>query len=264
LPSDERFLIDIHSHVLPGLDDGSRSFEESLAMLALAAEGGTTDIVATPHANPQFRFDPEAIAAKRAELSEALEASLGDRAPRIHTGCDFHLTFDNVDDALAHRAKYTVNGGRYLLVEFPDLLIYPKTAELFARLLDAGLVPIITHPERNDLLRHRLPDLKAWVELGCLIQVTAASFEGRFGRRAQAFSEKLMEEDLVHFIASDAHDTKHRPPGLRGAYDLIRRRWGAARADALFAENGRAVIENRYLPRSGEQVAASKPWYRFW
>jgi protein-tyrosine phosphatase len=254
-------MVDIHSHVLPGLDDGSRSMEESMQMLALAAEGGTTDIVATPHANPKYRFDPELMA----ELLAVLRRALGSAGPRIHTGCDFHLTFENVNDALARRAHYSINGGRYLLVEFPDLLIYPKTADLFARLLDAGLVPVITHPERNELLRKRLPDLKAWVGMGCLIQVTAASYEGRFGRRAQSFAETLMAENIVHFVASDAHDTKHRPPGMRSAFDLVSKRWGGGRAEALFITNGQAVIDNKPLP---ELVAPppgpTKPWYRIW
>ena len=110
-------------------------------MLALAAEGGTTDIVASPHANPKYRYDPELMAEKLAVLRRAL----GTSGPRIHTGCDFHLTFENVNDALVRRTHYTINGGRYLLVEFPDLLIYPKTAELFARYSATGtqIVPFM-------------------------------------------------------------------------------------------------------------------------
>ena len=259
-------MIDIHSHVLPGLDDGSRDLEESLAMLSLAAEGGTTDIVATPHANPKYTFDPETVAAKTVELRDA-RGDRGEDLPRLHTGCDFHLTFENVNDALERRTRYTVNGGRYLLVEFPDLLIYPKTAELFQRLLEVGLVPIITHPERNELLQKRLADLKAWVEMGCLIQVTAASLLGRFGRRAESFARTLMDENLVHFIASDAHDTKHRPPGMREAHAEVQRGWGSARAEALFVANGRAVIDNQLLPvvePSTRNSQTARRWYRFW
>lgn len=233
-------------------------------MLAQAAEGGTTDIVATPHCNPQFRFEPAEIA----ELAGELRAELAARGagPRLHTGCDFHLTFDNVADALVRRTRYTINGGRYLLVEFPDLLIYPKTAELFARLLDAGMVPVITHPERNELLQKRFDDLAQWVDMGALIQVTATSYEGRFGRRAEAFAVKLMEADLVHFVASDAHDTKHRPANIAGAYSAVSSRWGKQRAEALFRDNGRAVIENKPLPprRAPAGRGESKPWYRFW
>jgi protein-tyrosine phosphatase len=253
-------LIDIHSHVLPGLDDGSRSLEESLTMLSQAAEGGTTDIVATPHANPKYRFDPALIAEKVAEIRASSNAAL----PRLHTGCDFHLTFENVNDALARRSRYSINGGRYLLVEFPDLLIYPKTADLFARLLDAGLTPIITHPERNELLQKRLPDLAQWVDMGCLIQITAASYEGRFGRRAESTAAKLMDDNLVHFAASDAHDTKHRPAGLRTAFDLVASRWGAPRAEALFRTNGQAVIDNQPLPQHQPAPRATKPWYKLW
>ena len=139
-------------------------------MLRLAADSGTTDIVATPHANSAFPFDPDLIGRKIAELQDAAGP-----IPRIHRGCDFHLTLENIEDALANPRKYAINHLCYLLVEFSDLLIPRTTQEIFDRLQGAGLVPIVTHPERNGLLHTRLDQLQAWVEHGALVQVTAGS-----------------------------------------------------------------------------------------
>src|SRR3954453_23475907 len=121
-------MIDIHSHILPGLDDGSKSLEESVHMLRQAAEGGTTDIVATPHANQEYRFDPRVVQQKIGEL----QAAVGD-LPRIHYGCDFHLTLENIEDALRSPDKYSIDHHGYLMVEFSDFLIPKPTAQLFGQ-----------------------------------------------------------------------------------------------------------------------------------
>lgn len=229
-------LVDIHSHILPGLDDGAQTAEVSLAMLKLAAESGTTDIVASPHANLEFTFDPDAIERKIAELQAATPA------PRIHRGCDFHLTLENIQDALAHPAKYSINHKNYLLVEFSEILIPRTTQEIFDRFQKVGLTPIVTHPERNALLHTRLEQMEAWVANGALLQVTAQSLLGRFGRSVKTIAVELMNRNLVHFIASDAHDTVHRPPVLREAYQQVAKTWGESRAETLFVLAPHAVI----------------------
>ena len=196
-------MIDIHSHILPGLDDGSKSLEESVAMLRQAAAAGTTDIVASPHANQEYVFDPLVVEQKIGEL----QAAVGD-APQIHYGCDFHLTLENIEDALRVPGRYSINHRGYLLVEFSDFLIPKTTDEIFARMMKAGLRPIVTHPERNQLLQRRLPELEAWVAQGVHMQVTAQSLLGRFGKTAKGCAHELMGRGLVHFLASDAHNTQ--------------------------------------------------------
>ncbi|MBI3472634.1 MAG: exopolysaccharide biosynthesis protein [Candidatus Solibacter usitatus] len=252
-------MVDIHSHILPGLDDGAETLEEAVAMLRLAAESGTTDIVASPHANFEYTFQPELIEQKIAELTAAVDASI-----RIHRACDFHLSYDNIQDALAHPGRYTINHKNYLLVEFSDLLIPHSSGDVFGSLQAAGMVPVITHPERNGLLRQRLDKLEAWAESGCLLQVTALSFLGRFGKHAKAFADLLLERNLVHIVASDAHDTQHRPPLLREAYEYVRRKRGPARAEALFAANPRATLTGDPLPPEEVAPAPARKWYRLW
>ncbi len=228
-------------------------------MLRMAAESGTTDIVATPHADLEYKFQPELIRQRVEELT-----ALSGGVPRIHEGCDFHLTFDNIQDAIAHPGKYTIGHKSYLMVEFSDLLIFQNMSEIFERMQGAGIVPVITHPERNQLLQQRLPVLEKWVQEGCLMQVTAQSLLGRFGKTARKFSMELLQRNLVHFIASDGHDTKHRPPVLKESFEWICREYGEGLAQRLFVDNPRAAVEGVSLPDGGELETPSRKWYRFW
>ena len=251
-------MIDIHSHILPGLDDGSASLEDSVAMLRTAAAAGTTDIVATPHANPEYRFDPLTVERKISEL----QAAAGD-APRIHYGCDFHLTPENIEGALRDREKYTINHKGYLLVEFSDFLIPKTTDEIFARLVRARMRPVITHPERNQILRKRLADMEAWVAEGVLLQVTAASFLGRFGRDARRTSEELLSRGLVHFVASDAHDLHYRTTALDEAFHHVSRKFGEEAARRVFEENPRAALHGVPIPAVPLPIRRRR-WYSPW
>jgi protein-tyrosine phosphatase len=254
-------LIDIHSHVLYGLDDGARTIEDSLAMLHMAAAHGTTDLVATPHANLTYTFEPERIARRLEEIS----AAAGSGAPRLYAGCDFHLSYENIQDALDKPNKYTINHGPYLLVEFSDLLIFRNTSEIFARLGDAGMIPVVTHPERNGLLRQRLEEIASWVEAGARVQVTAQSLIGEFGRRAQEFCQLLLDGGLVHFVASDAHDTQRRPPRLDQAYAWLVKRYGDPLARALCVTNPTAALTGNPLGQLADEVVSpARKWYRIW
>jgi tyrosine-protein phosphatase YwqE len=196
-----------------------------------------------------------AVSALEAATSGALELS---------TGCDFHLSYDNIQDAIANPRKYTINGGNYLLVEFSDLLIPRTTDDVFYQMQSAGMIPNITHPERNMLLQKRLDKLEDWAKSGCLVQVTALSLLGRFGKQANAFADLLLERDLVHIVASDAHDTKYRPPSLKDAYDYVSKRYGPDRAERLFAKNPGAVITGTPIETYYEPPAPVKKWYQFW
>jgi protein-tyrosine phosphatase len=230
----------------------------SLEMVRMAAAEGTTDIVASPHSSPEYRYQPDLVAERIAEL----QAAVGDLI-RIHRGCDFHLSFDNITDALAHPRKYSINGKGYLLVEFSDFGIAQNTADLFGRLMGSGMVPVITHPERNGLLHRRLPDLEKWCAMGCLVQVTAASFLGRFGSTAQRFSETLMSHKLCHLVASDAHDPEHRPPTLKPARQWLADRYGEESAEMLTVLTPQAIIDGRPIERVG-RGSASRKWFEFW
>jgi protein-tyrosine phosphatase len=247
-------MVDIHSHVLWGLDDGAVTREDSLAMLAMAAEAGTTDIVATPHANFHYPFDERLIAERIADLV----AVTGGR-PKIHRGCDFHLTFENVQDALDNPRKYTVNGGPYLLVEFPHSSLNGMGMALDT-LLDRGLVPIMTHPERHPQLCQISGDFQQWLGKGCLAQITGQSLLGRFGKKAQEAAWEMVARGMVHFVASDAHGPTDRTPRLDEAMAAVASTAGTECAERLFRTNPGAVIAGQPIQPPGTK---RKAWYRF-
>jgi protein-tyrosine phosphatase len=251
-------MVDIHSHILPGIDDGPKTLEDSVTMVKMAAKSGTTDIVATPHSDLHFKFQPELVEARIAEVSEACG-----RVLRIYRGCDFHLHWDNIQDSLEHPTRYTINGKRYLLVEFSELLIPKSTDEVFGRMQAVGIIPVVTHPERNGLLHARLDTLKAWTDSGVRVQVTAQSFTGRFGKAAKSIADELMKRNLVHIIASDAHDTHHRPPVLTEAYAYIAKHYGDARAELLFKTNPGATLTGEPIEIDLESAPEPRKWYQF-
>ncbi len=244
-----RALVDIHSHILWGLDDGAGDLSETLAMLEMAYAHGTTDIVATPHANYRYRFDKAIIEERIAELRASAPA-----LPRIHAGCDFHLNVQNVDDALAHPHKYAINGLNYVMTEFPDLMIPTSSEEILRRLIEAGMVPVITHPERNANLQNAMQRLSEWVSMGCLIQVTAQSLTGEFGKEAQESAWQMFAAGLVHVVASDAHDTVGRPPRLDAAWAAVKKELGKATAVRVFIHNPSAVITGQPLMRGARRL----------
>ena len=253
-------MVDIHSHVLYGLDDGAQTLDQSLEMLRMAVASGTTDIVATPHANSQYTFQPDVIRARAAELTAAAVPGI-----RVHTGCDFHLQYENIQDALRNPARYTINQKNYLLVEFSNLQISHTTSDILFQLRSAGMAPIITHPERNWLLQKRLGQLEQWVSDGCYLQVTAQSLLGRFGRHAREYADTLVRRGLVQFVASDAHDVRDRTPSLREAYAYVAERYGPHRAEELFVTNPRAALHGEAITAAGvPQPAGARRWYRFW
>jgi len=242
------------------MDDGSKSLEQSLEMLQMAAAAGTTELVCTPHANRDYKFEPLVI---RDRLKELEAGAAG--AVRLYTGCDFHLSYENIQDAIAKPRKYTINQDRYLLVEFSDLLIFRNTAEIFGRLQEAGMIPVITHPERNQLLQMRMEEIAKWVEAGAYVQVTGQSLLGGFGKKAAEFARALLDRRLVHFIASDGHDLKHRPPTMNEAHAWLVKNYGQPVADVLCIDNPRATLNGKAVNLPYMEVEnRSRKWYQIW
>lgn len=236
-------MIDIHCHILPDLDDGADSLETSLAMAESAIADGITHVIATPHANSNYPFVPSLVRTRRDEIQARVAGRL-----TIATGCDFHLSYENVEALRADPAQFTLNQKNYLLVEFANFSIPASMDQTLHQLQLLGLHPIITHPERNPLIRSQWERVWGWLHRGCFVQVTAQSITGGFGRRAQDAADTLLDAGAIHFIASDAHNLTTRPLRLQPAYDVIAERKGPEIAQALFEENPRAVFEGRPLP----------------
>lgn len=239
-------MIDLHCHILPGLDDGPKTLEESIAMCRMAFEDGCRAMVATPHQRRGrwWNSDRAAIAA----IAKDLQAGLGTQM-RILVGGEVHVDSELLAEVekLPEGGIFTLAGSRYLLIELDDRGRAGEAISLVHELTVAGWIPVVAHPEFIPWLAGDLELTARLVALGARMQVTAMSVTGDFGKGPQADTHALLDAGLAHFVASDCHGTQRRPPGLRRAYQMIASRWGADVAKRLVSDNPRAVVQNRPL-----------------
>lgn len=245
-------MIDIHSHVLPGVDDGAESLEQAAAMCRRALEDGCTAIVATPHFHhPQW---PEQSLDEHRRLRASLQAALGLEI-RVCGGAELRVDshyFEVLDRLSGDLAGPRLADSSYLLIEFDWEPVGPSPRSVVHETLLAGYRPIVAHPELYDWLRQPPDLLASLVDRGARLQVTAASLVGTYGRAARTAALRLLDADLVHFVASDCHNLKQRPPGLSDARRLVAKRCGEEHAQRLFELNPQAILEDREL----EETAA--------
>jgi len=247
-------MVDIHCHILPGLDDGAEALDISLTMAEDAIADGITHIIATPHASSEFPFEFAKVRAAVDELRSHFAGRL-----KLASGCDFHLNHENLQALRRDPRPYCLNQKDYLLVEFNEFSIPLAMDQTLHELRLAGLHPVVTHPERNTILRTRPQRLQKWMELGCYVQITAGSLTGVFGSTAQQFAWNLLRRGMVHFIASDAHNTARRPLKLKFAFDEIAERLGEQPARFLLIDNPLAAFEGRPLVYVPELAAIEQP-----
>lgn len=236
-------MVDIHCHILPGVDDGAPTWEIAQEMCQIAAADGIRHLVATPHANFEFKFDR---AAHQQTLDRLREVSGG--VLELSLGCDFHFSYENLQDLFASPSTYTINGSNYLLLELSDFSIPANFDQQLYELISAGLRPILTHPERNMFLQQRPEMMLRWVANGCLMQLTGNALSGEWGRAAQKTARWLLDHDAAHVVASDAHNTTSRPPRLSPFRSLLTKWKGTERAQMLLDENPSAVVAGQELP----------------
>lgn len=211
-------MIDLHCHILPGLDDGPQTLEESLAMVEIALEDGINTIVATPHMqNGLYRNYLEQVRSAVSSLEEVLaERGL---PLRLYVGGDVHIKPDMMAAVQAGEAVTIDDARKYILIELPSMSVPAGVKEEIFQLRIHGITPIITHPERNQVIARAPELLEEMVAMGALAQVTAMSLTGGFGRIVRESAEALVVRRLVHIIASDAHSVVDRPPLLSRALE---------------------------------------------
>ena len=219
-------------------------------MCRVAAADGITHMVATPHANDRYHYDREYLQGLLTRLQELVGDSL-----KLSLGCDFHLSYDNLQDAVAHPTRYVIGKTHYQLVEFSNYSIPQNTNESFLKLGDHGITPIITHPERNPILRENLQRVLEWAEQGCVIQVTGSALTGLWGDRTRNAAIWLLERQAVHVLATDAHDLEKRVAVLSTARNAAAEICGQEIAEALVEANPRAIINDQLLPYAPRPTA---------
>lgn len=218
-------MIDLHCHILPGVDDGSKTMEESLDMARMAVEEGITHLLATPHhMNRNWMNDKNKVI----DLVSQVQAELDKEGIplTLYPGQEVRIYGDILEDIEKDTLLFTDELQQYILIEFPTSSIPAFTERLFYDLQSNGKTPVIVHPERNRAILEDPDKLKELVEHGALAQLTAASYTGGFGKEIQKLSKQLIEADLVHFIASDAHNTENRAFHMKEAHDQFIKEYG--------------------------------------
>ena len=250
-------MIDLHCHILPGLDDGAQNMEEAIQMARIAYDDGIRVIVATPHTlNGIFINERDLIFSEIEKLQQVLSEEGIDI--QILPGSDVHVNYNMLELIQEGKALTVNNNGKYLLLEFPHQLVPPKIPELVFELKLKGITPIFTHPERNAAIQRDLKIILRLVEQGALTQITANSITGQFGPQAYKCALEMLKCNMAHIIASDAHSSNVRVPALSGAVRKAAEIIGSAFSKSMVTAIPKAVIDGKSIIDLPEPILPQK------
>ena len=242
--------VDLHNHVIPGVDDGAADGEAARAAVDALNHEGVQTVVATPHFDGSLTLDRSALTGRLEELDGGwarLLDSAGDHGVDLLRGVELRLDAPEVD---LGDARLRLGGGQAVLVEFPYFTVPPRSAQVLAGLRRQGYLPLLAHPERYNGLDRELSVVASWLDAGVFLQVNAASFRGRYGKGAQSIAQELVRRGWAHCIASDFH--ARGEPRVAGARELIESWGGTDQARLLFEENPSRLL-------AGEECLVAAP-----
>ena len=248
-------MIDLHTHILPDWDDGASNLVEARQMITLAHKDGISKIVLTPHV---FRMTKhgESLEGLRGRVQAFLKQQQGHFDVELFPGAEVYIHADMIEHIKGY--GLTVNGSNYVFVEFPAEHVPGGTTKLVFQMMLDGLIPIISHPERNTVFAQTPRILYELITQGAIGQVTSQSITGEFGKPTKKTAESFLRHGLVHLIASDAHNAKTRPPQLTEAVEATAKIVGADRAEAMVTAVPAAILANEQIPDLGEPVNPDK------
>lgn len=239
-------MIDLHNHLLPGIDDGAKQVEETVEFLRILAKDGVTAVTATPHMKPGVYDNSRADILNAVDLVRRAAADDPEASRvRLLPGAEVYYTADVTDRARRGELMSVADGGKYVLLELPYQQVPMRVEETIFQLRIAGLTPIMAHPERVAYYLEDFERVEASVRLGALTQVTGASITGLFGSKARDFAHRMIDRNLAHIVATDSHDVRYRPPILSAARDVVARLVGPEAARGMVEDLPRAVLEGR-------------------
>jgi len=246
--------------MLPGIDDGAADLAASLEMARTAVADGITITVCTPHILPTV-YNNTGPAIRFAV--ERLQVAISDAGIplRLLAGADVHIASDLIQGLRSGRVL-ALNDTRYLLLEPPHHVMPPRLEDFIFSLMTAGYIPVLTHPERLAWIEQRYPVIKRLAHSGVLMQITGNSLLGRFGRAARHWALRMLDERLVHLVATDAHDAARRPPRLREAWELIATRFDEQEAEKMTLMRPKLILENANPSQLDIQAPRAKSFPR--
>ncbi|GKV66234.1 MULTISPECIES: tyrosine-protein phosphatase [unclassified Sporosarcina] len=252
-------MIDIHSHLLFGVDDGPETIEGTMRMLEKAVEEGITHMVATSHVfSPQYHVPVQEVESQVRMIADILKAA--DINLTLSTGHEVRI-HEKLVSNLLNKEILTLSGSRYLLLELPTQHVPAYTVKMIQSLLVEGIVPIIAHPERNKGIAEKPERLERLVRHGALAQVTAGSLAGHFGKSVQKLSLQLIEANLIHSYGSDVHNLETRPFLFEKGLEFISKKIGAETVNVLL-ENNKQIINDKLLTIYEPEIPISRKWWQ--
>ena len=268
-------MIDLHCHIIPGIDDGAVTLEDSLAMARLAVADGITTTACTSHIFPGI-FNNTRSVIETGMMQLRAELLAHDIPLKLTLGADIQLA-PGIVEGLTNGSIPSIGGTQYFLFEPPHRTAPPRMKEVVREYCASPFVPIVTHPERLSWIEDHYGQMAEFVAMGAWMQLTAGSIIGTFGKRVQYWSERMLDEGLVHVIASDGHNPTRRPPVMSQARDAVAKRLGEEAAQLMVQGRPQMVLDNvvaKDVPPPTGQLAANphsaqgreqeKPKRRFW
>jgi len=232
-------IIDVHCHILSGVDDGAKTLEESKKMLEMEYAQGVRTIIATPHyRRHMFQYSKEKVEEQYKQLQE-VAAKVGDGL-KLVLGCEYYAEQDMVE-RLNNDKCYTIAGTRHVLTEFSSATEYSFMRECIYALISNGYIPIIAHVERYVALKKN--QIKELVELGALMQLNADSILGKKGHKVKKFCQNMMKEDLLNFVGTDAHGIRERAPRIAKCARYVEKKMGQDYAQKIFINNPAEILK---------------------
>jgi len=240
-------MIDLHCHLLPGIDDGPATLEESLALCRIAVAGGTTHAIVTPHIHPG-RWENTRSSIQRECTALAAVLAEHDIPLQLGFAAEVRVTDQVMQQIAADEIPFygEVDGYRIMLLEFPHGRMIPGSEKLAAWLLNQGIRPLIAHPERNRQLMKDATQLQPFIDMGCWLQVTAGSLIGGFGEAARDLARQLLDDDVVTVLASDGHNSGARQPRLEQTFDFVAQHYGEQRALQLLLHMPQRIVADQF------------------